>query len=132
MMSINVSGRQLDDKNLVRDVTHALTNTWTRPHRRDPRDHRNDADARRRRRRGQTPDTASADSKALIHTLVQLGKALGPETLGEGIEQEDQLRHLQHERCDSGQGFLFARPLGPEAVTGLLDSPSPTPAAIGS
>jgi diguanylate cyclase (GGDEF)-like protein len=63
----------------------------------------------------------SHESKALIHTLVQLGKTLGLETLGEGIEQEAQLRELQREQCDSGQGFLFARPLPPDAVDELLE-----------
>lgn len=64
---------------------------------------------------------ASSDSTALIHTLVQLGKALGLETIGEGIEERAQLRHLQRERCDSGQGFLFARPLEVEAVEQFLE-----------
>ena len=54
---------------------------------------------------------SSSESQVLIHTLVQLGKTLGLETLGEGIEQQSQLRYLQHEHCDSGQGFLFGRPL---------------------
>jgi EAL domain-containing protein (putative c-di-GMP-specific phosphodiesterase class I) len=48
------------------------------------------------------------------------GKALGLETVGEGIEERAQLRHLQRERCDSGQGFLFARPLDVAAVEELL------------
>jgi diguanylate cyclase (GGDEF)-like protein len=64
---------------------------------------------------------ASGDSKALIHTLVQLGKTLGLETVGEGIEEQVQLRNLQDEDCDSGQGFLFARPLDTDAIEGLLD-----------
>jgi EAL domain-containing protein (putative c-di-GMP-specific phosphodiesterase class I) len=75
---------------------------------------------------------ASRDSKALIHTLVQLGKALGLETLGEGIEEQTQLRHLQAEHCDSGQGFLFARPLEPDAISELLDSWAPLRAVGGS
>ena len=58
----------------------------------------------------------------MIHTLVQLGKTLGLETLGEGIEQEAELRHLQREHCDYGQGFLFARPLEPAAIDDLLRS----------
>lgn len=62
------------------------------------------------------------ESRALIHTLVQLGKTLGLETLGEGIEQEAQLRQLQREQCDSGQGFLFARPLASDAVDELLSA----------
>jgi EAL domain-containing protein (putative c-di-GMP-specific phosphodiesterase class I) len=66
----------------------------------------------------------SSDSRALIHTLVQLGKTLGLETLGEGIEDRVQLRQLQRERCDTGQGFLFARPLEPEAIDQLLQANS--------
>ena len=62
----------------------------------------------------------SRESRALIHTLVQLGKALGIETLGEGIETRAQLRELQREGCDQGQGFLFSRPLDPGAVDELL------------
>jgi diguanylate cyclase (GGDEF)-like protein len=58
----------------------------------------------------------SDESAALIHTLVQLGKTLGLETLGEGIEEPAQLRLLQREECDHGQGFLFARPMSPEAL----------------
>jgi diguanylate cyclase (GGDEF)-like protein len=51
------------------------------------------------------------EGETLIHTLVQLGKALSIETLAEGIEQPQQLSKLRDEDCDSGQGFLFARPL---------------------
>jgi diguanylate cyclase len=69
---------------------------------------------------------ATGASKALIHTLVQLGKTLGLETLGEGIEDRAQLRHLQREHCDSGQGFLFARPLEAGAVEELLALTPPT------
>jgi diguanylate cyclase (GGDEF)-like protein len=47
----------------------------------------------------------------LIHSLVQLGKALSIETLAEGIEQPQELTLLRDEQCDSGQGFLFAKPL---------------------
>jgi diguanylate cyclase len=63
---------------------------------------------------------ASSESRALIRTLVQLGKSLGLETLGEGIEQPSQLRDLEREHCDFGQGFLFARPLEPDVVDELL------------
>jgi diguanylate cyclase (GGDEF)-like protein len=52
----------------------------------------------------------------LVHVLVQLGTALHIETLAEGIEYHTQLEHLQTEGCDSGQGFLFARPLEADKV----------------
>ena len=51
------------------------------------------------------------EGETLIHTLVQLGKALSIETFAEGIELEHDLSLLRDENCDSGQGFLFARPL---------------------
>ncbi len=74
---------------------------------------------------------ASNESKALIHMLVQLGKALGLETLGEGIEEQAQLRQLQREECDYGQGFLFARPLEPDAIVRVLEVDPQRPAANG-
>jgi diguanylate cyclase (GGDEF)-like protein len=54
------------------------------------------------------------EGETLIRTLIQLGESLSIETLAEGIEHADDLALLQDERCDSGQGFLFARPLESE------------------
>jgi EAL domain-containing protein (putative c-di-GMP-specific phosphodiesterase class I) len=60
-------------------------------------------------------------SAAILHSLVQLGKTLDLETLGEGIEETAQLRTLQREQCDSGQGFLFARPLTPDKLAEFIE-----------
>jgi len=62
----------------------------------------------------------SPESGALIHTLVELGRTLGLETLAEGIEDNDQLHKLQEEHCDRGQGFLFSRPIEPQAMEAFL------------
>jgi diguanylate cyclase (GGDEF)-like protein len=62
------------------------------------------------------------EGEALIHTLVQLGKALSIETFAEGIEQQKELSLLQEEDCDNGQGFLFARPLDVAATEKFLQS----------
>ena len=56
----------------------------------------------------------------LIRTLVQLGKTLSIETFAEGIERQRELSLLRDERCDSGQGFLFAKPLEVGGVEGFL------------
>ncbi len=64
--------------------------------------------------------THNSEGETIIRTLVQLGKALSIETLAEGIERTHELSLLQGERCDSGQGFLFARPLSPEAASAFL------------
>ena len=69
-----------------------------------------------------TPIGDSAESKALLHTLVQLGKQLGLKTLAEGIEQHEQFCQLKEEDCDSGQGFMFARPLAAGDVLAFLAS----------
>ncbi len=63
----------------------------------------------------------SDDAQALTHTLIELGKALGLQTLAEGVEEPGQVRRLQREGCDLVQGFLFARPLAPDAVEDFLE-----------
>ena len=60
------------------------------------------------------------ESETLIHTLVQLGKALSIQTFAEGIEGPEELSLLKEEACDSGQGFLFARPLDVEGTEAFL------------
>ena len=64
--------------------------------------------------------TDSPEAGVLIRSLVQLGKALGLETLAEGIEARGQYAQLAREHCDSGQGFLFGRPLETGAVEHYL------------
>jgi diguanylate cyclase (GGDEF)-like protein len=64
--------------------------------------------------------TQNPEGESLVHTLVQLGKALSIETLAEGIELEQELSALQDERCDSGQGFLYARPMDVVAAEAFL------------
>jgi diguanylate cyclase (GGDEF)-like protein len=69
----------------------------------------------------------SREGDTLIHTLVQLGKALNLETLAEGIEEAGQLAQLRGEQCDVGQGYFFARPVSAEEVEAFF-----TPAALPS
>jgi EAL domain-containing protein (putative c-di-GMP-specific phosphodiesterase class I) len=71
------------------------------------------------------------EGETLIHTLVQLGKALAIDTVAEGIEEHQELTLLRHEDCDSGQGFLFARPLDVAATEAFLQrwAENATPAA---
>jgi diguanylate cyclase (GGDEF)-like protein len=64
--------------------------------------------------------SGNQEGETLIRTLVQLGKALSIETFAEGIEQQQELSLLKEEDCDSGQGFLFARPLDVAATERFL------------
>ncbi len=63
---------------------------------------------------------SSKEAAPLVHTLVRLGKMLGLQTIAEGIEDEEQLLALRREGCDSGQGFLYSRPLPVQDVPAFL------------
>jgi EAL domain-containing protein (putative c-di-GMP-specific phosphodiesterase class I) len=65
---------------------------------------------------------SSPESRALISTLVQLGKDLGLRTLAEGVETPAQLDHLRSHNVSQAQGFLLGRPLEPHILeTQVLD-----------
>jgi diguanylate cyclase (GGDEF)-like protein len=76
--------------------------------------------------------TQNPEGETLVHALIQLGKALSVETLAEGIEEQQELSLLQKERCDSGQGFLFARPMEVGAAESFLDDWAGLPLPAGA
>ena len=67
--------------------------------------------------------STSPESKALIGTLVQLGKDLGLSTLAEGVETTGELDVLRRENVDEAQGFLLSRPLDAETLESQLLGP---------
>jgi diguanylate cyclase (GGDEF)-like protein len=76
--------------------------------------------------------TSSERSSAMIHSLVQLGKSLGLDTVAEGIEERQQLEQLRDEQCDTGQGFLYAKPLSPQDLEVFLSTHIVAPRVTGS
>jgi PAS domain S-box-containing protein len=76
--------------------------------------------------------TSSEGSSAMIHSLVQLGKSLGLDTVAEGIEERQQLEQLRDEQCDTGQGFLYAKPLSPQDLEVFLSTHIVAPRVTGS
>ena len=71
----------------------------------------------------------SPESATLVHTLVELGRNLGLETLAEGIEDSKQLERLRAHDCELGQGFLFSAPVAPEVIEAMLGQPQGSPVA---
>jgi diguanylate cyclase (GGDEF)-like protein len=75
--------------------------------------------------------SSSPESRALINTLVQLGRDLGLSTLAEGVETTDEMDILRQAHVDQAQGFLMARPLDPETLETQFLAPTrqaaPTP-----
>ncbi len=52
----------------------------------------------------------SIEAKALVRSVLSLGKSLSIPILAEGVETEMQLSILREEGCDEIQGFLLGRP----------------------
>jgi EAL domain-containing protein (putative c-di-GMP-specific phosphodiesterase class I) len=49
-----------------------------------------------------------------------MGRALGVHVVAEGVETEEQAARLRTLGCKLAQGYLFSRPVAPEAVRALL------------
>jgi len=76
--------------------------------------------------------TDTSEAVALVHAMVELGKALGLETVAEGVETDGQRAQLASENVDTAQGFLFARPLDVDAMSRLLEESPGTPVPLPS
>ena len=61
---------------------------------------------------------ASADSRLIVKTMIDLAHGLGLTATAEGVETEEQLLLLRELGCDVAQGYLIATPLAPEALAG--------------
>jgi len=53
----------------------------------------------------------SPQDKAIVTTVIQLGKSLGFKTVAEGVEDEEHVTILATLGCDYVQGYWFARPV---------------------
>jgi diguanylate cyclase (GGDEF)-like protein len=165
-ISVNVSGRQLDDDRIVDDVRDALRASGMAPKNliievtETALMHNVEATAARLRaikelggvrvavddfgtgysslaylrqfpvdclkidRAFTSAVTSSPESRALIDTLVQLGKDLGLSTLAEGVETTDEMDILRLANVDQAQGFLMARPLDPVSLEAQFLAPT--------
>ena len=60
------------------------------------------------------------ESAAIVRAATGLAKALGMETVAEGVETEDQLARVGIEGCSEAQGYLFSRPMPAREVLRFL------------
>ncbi len=69
-------------------------------------------------------DTVLSDSATRIITesIINMVKALGFESIAEGVEQEQQYQYLHAIGCDVIQGFFFGKPQSSEQIDELLRS----------
>jgi diguanylate cyclase (GGDEF)-like protein/PAS domain S-box-containing protein len=62
----------------------------------------------------------AGENVALQSAIIALGASLELEVVAEGIELPEQERSLHDLGCELGQGFLFARPMGPPELLKFL------------
>ena len=66
--------------------------------------------------------------REIIAAVTRMAHALGMTATAEGVETETQRDELTAIGCDAAQGYLFARPLTPDALASMW-TPSEIPAA---
>jgi diguanylate cyclase (GGDEF)-like protein/PAS domain S-box-containing protein len=57
---------------------------------------------------------------AIVQMVIDLAHAFGMEAVAEGVESKKQAEQLKEMGCDMAQGYYFARPLPPEALSEFL------------
>jgi len=60
------------------------------------------------------------DASAIASAVVAMARSLGKRTIAEGIETPAQLEFLKSLGCDSGQGYLFSKPLPADELAGFV------------
>jgi diguanylate cyclase (GGDEF)-like protein len=59
---------------------------------------------------------ASADARSIVKTVIQMAHTLELRVVAEGVETEAQRDVLVQMGCDELQGYLFAKPMSPQAL----------------
>ncbi|HWH93130.1 MAG TPA: EAL domain-containing protein [Baekduia sp.] len=71
-------------------------------------------------------DPGDDEGRALARAIVELATSLKLACIAEGIEAPAQADVLHELGCGLGQGFHFARPMAPDAMTALIAEPAGT------
>ena len=66
--------------------------------------------------------TTDPRDAGIAQSIVSLGHGLGLKVIAEGVETREQLAALRQMGCDQAQGFLLARPVGPQRIPALLSA----------
>jgi diguanylate cyclase (GGDEF)-like protein/PAS domain S-box-containing protein len=67
-----------------------------------------------------TDMSAGSQHSEMVRTIVVLAHNLGMDVIAEGVETEEQVRHLRQLDCDYMQGYLLSKPVDAAAAEELL------------
>jgi diguanylate cyclase (GGDEF)-like protein len=73
----------------------------------------------------------SARDRAIARSIIELGRSLGLEVVGEGVPDEPTRDALIALGCVLGQGYLFAEPLPPAHLAGLFGTRGTIGGSVG-
>jgi EAL domain-containing protein (putative c-di-GMP-specific phosphodiesterase class I) len=65
--------------------------------------------------------TTEEQQRILTQSVIDLGHNLGLSVVAEGVEDDEVRQALRASGCDVAQGFLYSRPLPPEAIAAWHD-----------
>ncbi|MEG3628818.1 EAL domain-containing protein [Streptomyces sp. C6-003] len=65
-------------------------------------------------------DRTSPADEVIVEAMVQLAHRLGLTVTAECVETSDQASRLRRIGCDTGQGWLYSRPVHPDRISDLL------------
>lgn len=72
----------------------------------------------------------TSEGSAIAEAVIRLSHALRIATIAEGIEEPSQARELTSLGYQAAQGYLFSRPLDPDAFEAMLDQAAPGEAIV--
>jgi len=62
----------------------------------------------------------SKESSEMVETIIRLAQTLKMKVIAEGIENTEQMAHLQMLNCEFGQGYFFSKPVNAETAVLLI------------
>ena len=72
----------------------------------------------------------SADDQAIARAIISLSHQLQMRVIAEGVETEQQREFLAQYGCDEMQGYLFSKPVPPDAIGAMLAPRAPAPPTL--
>ena len=78
------------------------------------------------------PFIHDAGGETMVRAVVALSHSLGMRAVAEGVEDHEQALALERLGCTMAQGYLFARPMAPNAMTQALQTSNERTSAGGA